>query len=83
MRNKQDVVGTVGMVSDHSDRACADPLMPKDRFYAEKMYLAGMALADEMRKKGIIDERGYSAIDTIYIEKYRPSLSMLCRGICA
>ena len=55
--------------------------MNKEQFLAEKMYLSGMSIAGEMLEKGFIDGKGYSAIDTIYLEKYRPSLSMLQRGI--
>lgn len=45
----------------------------------EKMYQTTMSIAKNLLKQGIICREEYGQIDTIFREKYRPSLgSLLC-----
>lgn len=54
--------------------------MGEAEFYAEKMYLLCIGTAKEMLKKGVISEEEYAKIDTILLEKYKPTLSTLLSG---
>ncbi len=49
-------------------------------FQAEKQYLAAASIADSMKKSGLITQNARSIIDTILLEKFRPSLSTLLSG---
>ena len=55
-------------------------LHSKDEFMREKQYLAARSVAESMHKAGIISDKELSEIDTILLEKYRPSLSALLCG---
>ena len=55
-------------------------LHSKDEFMCEKQYLAARSVAESMHKAGIISDKELSEIDTILLEKYRPSLSALLCG---
>ena len=55
-------------------------LHSKDEFAREKQYLAARSVAESMQKAGIISDKELSEIDTILLEKYRPSLSVLLCG---
>lgn len=55
-------------------------LHSKDEFEREKQYLAARSVAESMYKAGIISDKELSEIDTILLEKYRPSLSALLCG---
>ena len=55
-------------------------LHSKDEFEREKQYLAARSVAESMHKAGIISDKELSEIDTILLEKYRPSLSALLCG---
>lgn len=55
-------------------------LHSKDEFMREKQYLAARSVAECMHKAGIISDRELAEIDTILLEKYRPSLSALLCG---
>lgn len=52
----------------------------KIEFEREKQYLAARSVAESMNKAGIISDKKLSEIDTILLEKYRPSLSALLCG---
>ena len=54
--------------------------MSKEQFRAERLYLMSLSLAESMLKKGIISEDEFSEIDTILLEKYRPTLGTLLAG---
>ncbi len=54
--------------------------MGEAEFHAEKMYLLCVGTAKEMLKKGVISEEEYAKIDTILLEKYKPTLSTLLSG---
>ena len=54
--------------------------MGEAELYAEKMYLLCIGTAKEMLKKGVISEEEYAKIDTILLEKYKPTLSTLLSG---
>ena len=52
----------------------------KEQFRAERLYRMSLSVARTMLKKGIISEDEYSEIDTILLEKYRPTLGTLLAG---
>ena len=54
--------------------------MDKEQFRAERLYLMSLSVAKSMRRKGVISEDEYSEIDTILLEKYRPTLGTLLAG---
>lgn len=54
--------------------------MNETEFHAEKMYLLCLGAAKEMLKRGIISEEEFTQIDTILLEKYKPTLSTLLSG---
>jgi len=51
--------------------------MTEDQFTAEKQYQASLLLAKNLREKGLLTEEEYTVIDTILLEKYKPSLGTL------
>lgn len=51
--------------------------MTKEQFEREKNYSAAMAVARAMLSKGLISEKDYRRIDTIYKAKYRPVIGAL------
>ena len=55
-------------------------IMDKKQFRAEKMYRISLSVAKSMLEKGIISKEEYSEIDTILLEKYRPTLGILLAG---
>ena len=50
-------------------------------FRNEKMYQTTMHLARKMLSDGIISERDYSRIDTIFTQKYKPVFGTLFSDI--
>ena len=50
-------------------------------FQSEKMYQCTMMVARNLLKQGIISEKEYAQIDTIFIQKYQPSLGTLFSDI--
>lgn len=54
--------------------------MDEVEFRAEKMYLLCVGTAKAMLEKGVISEDEYAKIDTILLEKYKPTLSTLLSG---
>lgn len=54
--------------------------MSEAEFHAEKMYLLCLGTAKSMLEKGVISEDEFSKIDTILLEKYKPTLSTLLSG---
>ncbi len=54
--------------------------MGKSGFQPELMYRMALSVAKAMLKKGIISREEYSEIDTILLEKYRPTLGTLLAG---
>lgn len=55
-------------------------IMDEKQFRAEKMYRISLSVAKSMLEKGVISKEEYSEIDTILLEKYRPSLGTLLAG---
>ena len=51
--------------------------MTNEQFDREKNYGVAMALARAMLSKGLITEKDYRKIDTIYKAKYRPVIGAL------
>lgn len=51
--------------------------MSKEEFRNEKLYQTTMHLARKMLSGGLISEDEYRQIDTIFLEKYRPTLGTL------
>lgn len=51
--------------------------MSKEAFKNEKLYQTTMSIAKKMLADGIISEEEYAQIDTIFLEKYRPTLGTL------
>lgn len=54
--------------------------MSEAEFHAEKMYLLCLGTAKTMFKKGVISEEEFTKIDTMLLEKYKPTLSTLLSG---
>lgn len=54
--------------------------MNEAEFHAEKMYLLCLGTAKAMLKKGVISEEEFTKIDTMLLEKYKPTLSTLLLG---
>lgn len=55
--------------------------MSEKWFQSEKMYQCTMMVARNLLKQGIISEKEYAKIDTIFIKKYQPSLGTLFSDI--
>ena len=55
--------------------------MSKEDFKNEKLYQTTMSVAKKMLADGIISEEEYHQIDTIFLEKYRPTLGTLFSDI--
>ena len=51
--------------------------MSKEEFKNEKLYQATMHIARKMFNEGLITEEEYRQIDTIFSEKYQPTLGTL------
>lgn len=51
--------------------------MSKEEFRNEKLYQTTMHLARKMLSDGLISEDEYRQIDTIFLEKYHPTLGTL------
>lgn len=47
----------------------------------ERLYLGTMVVANDLRKQGVISDEEYRQIDTIFREKYEPTLSTLFTDI--
>lgn len=56
-------------------------LMDKQEFRNEKLYQTTMLMARKMYSDGIISDKEYGQIDTIFREKYRPTLGTLFADI--
>lgn len=52
----------------------------EEQFRAERLYRMSLSIAKAMLKKGIITKDEYSEIDTILLQKYRPTLGTLLAG---
>lgn len=55
--------------------------MSKEEFKNEKLYQATMHIARKMFNEGLITEEEYRQIDTIFSEKYQPTLGTLFADI--
>ncbi len=55
--------------------------MSKEEFCNEKLYQTTMYLARKMLKEGIISQKEYRQIDTIFLEKYQPVFGTLFSDI--
>ena len=51
--------------------------MTTEKFEAEKNYQAARQIAENFRKQGLLTEEEFAEIDTILLQKYRPSLGTL------
>ena len=51
--------------------------MTREQFEREKNYGALMAVARAMLSKGLINDKEYCKIDTIFRQKYRPIIGTL------
>lgn len=51
------------------------------QFEAEMNYQAAIEIAEGFRKNGLLTEEEYHQIDTILLQKYRPSLGSLSSDI--
>jgi hypothetical protein len=54
--------------------------MSEEQFRAERLYRMSLSIAKTMLKKGIITKGEYLEIDTILLQKYRPTLGTLLAG---
>ena len=55
--------------------------MSKEEFRNEKLYQTTMHIARKMLKSGLISEEEYRQINTIFTEKYQPTLGTLFADI--
>lgn len=55
--------------------------MSKEEFRKEKLYQTTMHIARQMLAEGLISEKEYRQIDTIFTEKYKPILGTLFADI--
>lgn len=55
--------------------------MDKQEFRNEKLYQTTMLMARKMHSDGIISDKEYGQIDTIFREKYNPTLGTLFADI--
>lgn len=55
--------------------------MSKEEFRNEKLYQTTMHIARQMLAEGLISEEEYRQIDTIFTEKYKPTLGILFADI--
>lgn len=55
--------------------------MDKQEFRNEKLYQTTMLMARKMLSEGIISDKEYGQIDTIFREKYNPTLGTLFADI--
>lgn len=46
--------------------------MTKNKARAQRNYLAGVAVANDMLRRGLISEADFSALETAFAQKYRP-----------
>lgn len=54
--------------------------MSEEQFRVERLYRMSLSIAKTMLKKVIITKDEYSEIDTILLQKYRPTLGTLLAG---
>ena len=47
-------------------------VMPENKARAQRNYLAGLAVANDMLRRGLISEADFSALETVFAGKYRP-----------
>ncbi len=52
----------------------------KDWFRAESLYQISLSVARSMLEKGIISKEEFTEIDTILLQKYRPTVGTLLAG---
>jgi len=52
----------------------------EEQFRAERLYRMSLSIAKTMLKKWIITKDEYLEIDTILLQKYRPTLGTLLAG---
>lgn len=55
--------------------------MNKEEFRNEKLYQITMHIARQMLAEGLISEKEYRQIDTLFTEKYKPILGTLFADI--
>lgn len=55
--------------------------MSEEQFHNEKMYQCTMMIARNLLKQRIISDKEYAQIDTIFTQKYQPSLGTLFSDI--
>ena len=51
--------------------------MTEIQFQAEKRYQLALAMAKSLLEKGLLTQEEYAVIDTILLDKFRPSLGTL------
>lgn len=56
-------------------------IMSKEEFKNEKLYQTTMYIARQMLAEGLISEEEYRQINTIFTEKYKPTLGTLFADI--
>lgn len=55
--------------------------MDKEQFRNEKLYQTTMLMARNLHDRGILSDEEYGQIDTIFREKYKPTLGTLFADI--
>ena len=56
-------------------------MMSKEEFRNEKLYQTTMHLARKMLEEGVVSEKEYRRIDTIFLDKYQPVFGTLFSDI--
>ncbi len=56
--------------------------MSKEQMRQEKLYQVTMSMVRRMLAEGLITEKEYRQIDTMFLEKYRPLFGTLFSEIC-
>lgn len=56
-------------------------MMSKEEFRNEKLYQTTMHLARKMLEEGVVSEKEYRRIDTIFLDKYKPVFGTLFSDI--
>lgn len=51
--------------------------MSEAQFQAEKRYQVALSMAKTLLEKGLLTQEEYAVIDTILLEKFKPSLGTL------
>lgn len=81
LRYTATAIGSIAAMSAMWSIGSEVALMDKQEFRNEKLYQTTMLMARKMHSEGIISDKEYGQIDTIFREKYHPTLGTLFADI--